>query len=160
MDVKFRQSSALRCELVAEVVRSFGEARLKVSGASMLPAVWPGDVITVRPRNIAALQPGQVVLYRREGMLAAHRVTGIRGGLVTTRGDSLRHDDPPVEESDVVGQVVCLERNGRCLEPKQSCWQRMGSFVLRRSDFCTRLALHLGRRLRRRESVETLWAHF
>jgi hypothetical protein len=158
MDAEFQRRSALCCELVAEVVRSFGGARLKVSGASMLPAVWPGDVITVRPRHIAALEPGQVVLYRRKGMLAAHRITCIRGGLLTTRGDSLRHDDPPVGESDLVGQVVCLERNGRCLKLKQSCWQRMGSFVLRRSDFCTRLALRLGRRLRRPESVETFWA--
>jgi len=146
------QRSALCCELVAELVRSFGGARLKVAGASMLPAVWPGDVITVRPRDIAALQPGQVVLYRREGMLVLHRITRIRGAVLTTRGDSARRDDPPVKESDLLGQVVCVERNGRCLELKQSCWQRMASFVLRRSDFCRRLALHLGRRLRSPES--------
>jgi signal peptidase I len=149
MDLEFQQRSALGCELVAEVVRRFGGARLKVAGASMLPAIWPGDVITVRPRNIAALRRGQVVLFRREGMLAAHRITRIHGGLLTTRGDSLRHDDPLVGESDLVGQVVCLERNARCMELKQSCWQRMASLVLRRSDFSTRLALHLDRRLRR-----------
>jgi hypothetical protein len=149
MDTESHRRSALCCELVAEVVRSYGGARLKVSGASMLPAVWPGDVITVRPRHIAALQPGQVVLYRREGMLVPHRITRIRGGVLTTRGDSVGHDDPPVRESDLVGQVVCVEHKGRCLELKQSCWQRVGCFVLRRSDFCRRLALHLGRRLRR-----------
>jgi signal peptidase I len=148
MDVEFQQRSALGCELVAEVVRRFGRVRLKVTGASMLPTVWPGDVITVRP-NIAALQPGQVILYRREGMLVPHRITRIRGGVLTTRGDSVRHDDPPVSESDLVGQVVCVEHNGRCLELKQSCWQRMSSFVFRRSEFCRRTALRLGRRSRR-----------
>ena len=85
-------------------------------------------------------------------MLVPHRITRIRGGVLTTRGDSVRHDDPPVRESDLVGQVVCVEHNGRCLNLRQSCWQRMASFVLKRSDFCRRLALHLGRRLRSPES--------
>src|SRR5215469_9655505 len=118
MDVEFQQRSELCCELVAELVRSFGGARLRVAGASMLPTVWPGDVITVRSRNIAALQPGQVVLYRREGMLVPHRIIRIRAAVLTTRGDSVRHDDPPVRESNLVGQVVSVEHNGRCLELK------------------------------------------
>ena len=54
MDVEFQQRPALGCELVAEVVRSFGEVRLKVTGGSMLPAIWPGDVITVRRRDLTA----------------------------------------------------------------------------------------------------------
>jgi signal peptidase I len=151
IDVEFQKRTALGCELVAEVVRRFGGARLNVSGGSMLPAVWPGDVITVRPHNIATLRPGHVVLYRREGRLVPHRITCIRGGVLTTRGDSVGNDDPPVSESDLVGQVVCVEHDGRCLELKQSSWQRMGSFLLQRSDFCRRLVLCLGR-LRRRGS--------
>jgi hypothetical protein len=152
MDVEFQQRPSLGCELVAEVVRSFGGVRLKVTGGSMLPAIWPEDVITVRRRDLAALQPGQVVLYRREVMLVPHRITHIRGGVLTTRGDSVRHDDPPIGEADLVGQVVCVEHNGRCQELKQTCWQRMGSFVFRRSDFCRRMALSLSRRLRRPRS--------
>jgi len=92
-------------------------------------------------------------------MLVPHRITRIRGGVLTTRGDSVRHDDPPVRESDVVGQVVCVEHNGRCLGFELSRWQRTGSFVLRRSDFCRRLALHLVRRLRRAKSfLQIVWA--
>ena len=40
-------------DLAAEVLRQFGEVRLKVTGASMLPSVWPGDVLTVRRRSPA-----------------------------------------------------------------------------------------------------------
>ena len=40
-------------DLDAQVIRQFGELRLKVTGASMLPSVWPGDVLTVRRRSPA-----------------------------------------------------------------------------------------------------------
>jgi signal peptidase len=158
MNVESQQRSALGRELVADLAHSFGEVRLKVSGASMMPAVWPGDVITVRRRDVAELRPGQIVLYRQEQKLVAHRIVCVRGDRVTTRGDSLRYDDPPIRESDIVGQVVCLHRNGRRVHLKQSFWQRVSSSILRRSDFCMRMALRLGGRLRRPASEEMSWA--
>jgi len=157
MDAGLLKRSAMGCELVVEVARDFGEVRLKVTGASMLPAIWPGDVITVRRRGIAELGPGQIVLSRRGGRLLAHRITRIRGNFLTTRGDSLECDDPPITESDIVGEVVYLVRNGRRVHLKQSRWQRVGSSILRRSGFCLRLALRIGRRLRRSGSREMSW---
>src|SRR5271157_314954 len=121
MEMEPQPRSVLACELVADLVHNFGEAHLKVTGASMIPAIWPGDVITVRRREMAELQPGQIVLYRREGVLVAHRIRCVRGDLLTTRGDSLECDDPPITESDIVGQVVYLVRNGRRVHLKQSC---------------------------------------
>ncbi|HMH12541.1 MAG TPA: S26 family signal peptidase [Edaphobacter sp.] len=158
MNIESQQYSALGRELVVDVARSFGEVRLKVSGASMIPAVWPGDVITVRRRDFAELQPGQIVLYRQEEKLVAHRIACVRGDRLTTRGDSLCYDDPPIRESDIVGQVVCLLRNGRRVHLKQSFWQRVNSSLLRRSDFCIRMALRLGCRLRRPAGEEMSWA--
>jgi signal peptidase I len=158
MNAASQQRSMLGSELVAEVASSFGEVRLKVTGASMIPAVWPGDVITVRRRDMAALQPGQIVLFRQEGKLFAHRITRIRADFLTTRGDSLRYNDPPLRESDIVGQVVCLLRNGRRVNPRQSFWQRVSSSIMRRSDFCKRMALRLGRRFRRPCTEAVSWS--
>jgi len=157
MEMEPQPRSVLACELVADLVRNFGEARIKVTGASMIPAIWPGDVITVCRCEITELQPGQIVLYRRKGKLVAHRIRCVRGDLLT-RGDSLRYDDPPIRKSDIVGQVVCLIRNGRPVHLTQSCWQRIGSSILRRSDFCLRMALRLNHRLRRSGNGEMSWA--
>jgi hypothetical protein len=44
--------------------------------------------------------------------------------------------------------VVALVRNGHCVHLSQSPWQRVSSAILRRSDFCMRMTLRLGRRLR------------
>ena len=158
MDTDLQHRSALGCELVAEVTRSFGEVRLRVTGASMIPAIWPGDIITVRRRDIGELEPGQIVLSSREGKLVAHRVTRIHSNLLTTQGDSILYEDPPVSESDIVGQVVRLLRNGRPMDLKQSQWQRIGSSIFRHSGFCMRMALRLGRRLQSVASREISWA--
>lgn len=143
------QRSAAGCELVADVVRGFGSARLKVTGASMIPALWPGDVITVRHDAAAGLLPGQIVLHRREGKLVAHRIVHIHNDSFFTRGDALPQGDPPISESDIVGKVVAIVRNGRIAHLRQPRWQRAFSWWLRRSDFCLRMALRWHNRMRR-----------
>ena len=148
MAMEPQQRSELGCELVADVARSFGEVRLKVTGASMIPSIWPGDVITVR-HDAASLRPGQIVLYSREGRLVAHRITRVQGDLLSTRGDSVPSDDPPIHASDIVGQVISVARNGHRVHLNQSSWRRAGSSILRRSDFCLRMALRLHNCLRR-----------
>jgi len=40
---------ALKCDLAADVIRGFGTLRLRVNGFSMLPSIWPGDVVCVCP---------------------------------------------------------------------------------------------------------------
>jgi hypothetical protein len=114
----------------------------------MLPAVWPGDLVTVQSRSFAELQPGQIVLYRREENLITHRIVGLSGDHLIARGDSLPGFDPPVREFEIVGQVVSIFRNGRYIDLEQSIWQRGVAWILRRSDFCTRILLLTRGRLR------------
>jgi len=153
MDVELQSRSILACELVADVARDFGEVCLAVTGASMIPALWPGDIIIVRHRETVELKPGDIALYRRQNQLVAHRITRIRRDLLTTRGDSLPSDDPPVRESDIVGQVVSVVRNGHCVPPARLLRRRTVSFLLQRSDFCTRMVLRFGRRIQRYRNV-------
>ncbi len=68
----------LGCELAAEVIRSSGKLRLRATGASMLPSIWPGDVLTVSSEAVAETQPGDIILFEREGRLIAHRVVEVR----------------------------------------------------------------------------------
>lgn len=136
-----------RQELLLEALRRFGSARLTVTGASMLPAIWPGDVVTVRSCEPAELRPGEVVSFWRGEFLVSHRIQSLLGGgVVITRGDSARHCDPPLNPADILGCVVAIERTGRRVSPVQSVWQRAAAAVLRRSDFCTRTVLFLHRR--------------
>lgn len=159
MDLDFEQRSASGCELVTEVASCFGEVRLGVTGVSMLPTIWPGDILNVRSCGIAELQVGLIVLYRRQGKLVAHRITCIQDNVLTTRGDSVPHDDEPTCEDNIVGQVVSVLRKGRSVPFELSFWNRAGSHVLRRSEFCVRATMLLVRYLQRPDPVkeETSW---
>ena len=154
MPVGLQQRSALGCELVTEVAHSFGEVCLQVTGSSMIPAIWPGDVVAVRRSDLGELRLGQIVLYRQESGLVAHRIVHIQGDLLTTRGDTLRHNDPPVTVSDLVGQVLSLVRKGQRVNLRQSSWQCISASLLRHSDLCLRMTLRLGLRLRRQGTEE------
>lgn len=139
---------AAKCDLAADVIRQFGEVRLKVTGASMLPSVWPGDVLTVRRRSIAEVRPGRIVLGYRNGGFVAHRLVGKRGDHWITRGDSHSFEDTPFRSEDVLGEVVGIQRGDRSVRLSPVWWHRAGSWVAARSEASTRMLLRL-RRLQR-----------
>ncbi len=146
MDSQTGLREAVKRNLVAEVARSFGQVRLKVTGTSMLPAVWPGDILTVSRRNAAELLPGQIVLCFRDQEFVAHRLTGKIGDRLITRGDSLNYDDPPFREDEILGQVVSILRDGRSVDPSPAWWHYAGCWILRRSQLSARVLLVLRRR--------------
>ena len=140
--------AAAHHELLAEVARNFGEIRFKATGDSMLPSVWPGDLLTVRRQSFSEFRRGQIVLYERvageNAQLVAHRVvdcSGDRGQQLITRGDSLPRNDAPVHEDQILGRVVSISRNGRPISPDFTRSRRIAAWVLRRSDLAGRVFL-------------------
>jgi signal peptidase I len=117
------------CNLVSEAVRAAGRVRLRVSGMSMVPAMRPGDLITVERADAAEIAPGEIVVFARSGRLVAHRVMGITAHpdsansgnqsekLFQTRGDCSRRKDPIVRGSELLGRVIQIERGGGRMQP-------------------------------------------
>ena len=141
MDPKADLRDAVKRKLVADVARSFGQVRLQVTGCSMLPAVWPGDILTVRRCSGAELCAGQIVLCFRDGALVAHRLVRKSSQQYITRGDSLYNYDRPFREDEILGRVVTIVRHGRRIDPKSSWWHGAACFMLRRSELLVRLLL-------------------
>jgi hypothetical protein len=117
----------------------------------MLPAVWPGDLLSVRSDNVTEALPGDIVLFAREGRLIAHRVVeknlcpdGIQW---VTRGDTVGINDAPVSSGELLGRVTAIERGSRRLNPRLTFWRQIGASILSRSEFCTRLLLWLRKSL-------------
>jgi hypothetical protein len=145
MDLAGAVHEAAKRDLAADVIRQFGEVRLKVTGASMLPSIWPGDVLTVRRRYAAELRPGRIVLCYRNGGFVAHRLVGKRGDHWITRGDSHTFEDTPFAGEDVLGEVVGIQRGSRSVPLSRAWWHRAGSWVAARSETFTRILLRLQR---------------
>jgi hypothetical protein len=112
---------ALKCELVDEVLRLFGVVRLRVTGFSMLPSVWPGDTLIILRRNMLEVAEGNIVLYRCRARLVAHRVISGADFLgksnIGMQGDALPAPDDLVLRSEILGTVSRIIRNGKNIHP-------------------------------------------
>src|SRR5450759_2527605 len=93
-----------KCDLAASVLLSSGRLQFRATGASMLPALWPGDLMTIQSAGIAAIGPGEIVLFRLNRSLCLHRAVQNTGGCLITRGDSVPDPDPPVQPSEILGR--------------------------------------------------------
>lgn len=113
--------------LVTEVLRTSGRVRVAARGHSMLPTLWPGDLLTVEATRFDQVSPGDVILYRRWERFFIHRVlrkssaTGSDRPSLVTRGDSMSGFDGAVLPEEILGKVISIEgSSGRCL-PVPAC---------------------------------------
>ena len=150
-------STTLACGLAGEIVRTFGGVRLRVFGTSMVPSIFPGDLISVQRVDLSEISTGEIVLYSRDGRLFVHRVVARAGSQddprLITRGDRLSYNDPLVSSSELLGRVTSIqthdERWHREVRPASgmSMWQQLFVNVLRTSDRATYLYLRIARHL-------------
>ena len=142
-----RAITALKCELAAEVLRSSGKLRLQVTGWSMLPSVLPGDTLMIERATRERVANGDIVLFHREGRLFAHRVVANADRRrqnplqIVTQGDAMASPDPPVRESELLGKINFIVRNGKLVEPgrKLDFSQRAVAMLVRHSPSAARL---------------------
>jgi hypothetical protein len=139
-------SDQQRVGMALEVLRSHGRVRFAARGYSMLPSLWPGDVVTIEAQS-EPFQPGDLLLYVREERFFLHRalrrVCGAAEACWLVRGDSMTRADAPVSRHEILGRVVEVDRNGqvlpgipRCTLPVRAAglalnWDRLRSLVLR-----------------------------
>jgi hypothetical protein len=103
-----------KCNLAAEVLQSSGHLKLRATGVSMLPTLWPGDLLTIRYSNFDQVEPSDVVLFLRDGRFFVHRVLGKTRSeheLLVTRGDCMPQADPPVRPGELLGKVTKIQRD-------------------------------------------------
>jgi hypothetical protein len=140
LDVRDREH-ALKCEMAAQVLRTFGTLRLEVTGLSMLPSVMPGDTLFLERREMGEIAAGDIVLFARRDKLVAHRV--LRKTVVgdetyaITRGDGLLSTDDPVSPAELLGSVRNVSRAGENVSPDADSgfWARVASEMVRRSGW-------------------------
>lgn len=142
-------ATALKCDLAVEVLRSFGCLRFAATGWRMLPKVWP-DTLVVERVSPDEIQRGDITLVGRQGRLCAHRVastpknSGSRYWI--SQGDAMAAPDDLVTESELLGRVAYLMRDGRriAVPVKLNMGERLIARMVRRSTFATRALIYLG----------------
>jgi signal peptidase I len=154
MDSQAREQG--RCSLAAEVLRSWGTLKVRAHGVSMLPTLWPGDILTVESVRPEQVEPGEIVLYMRHDRFFIHRIvsTDLKRdkAFLVTRGDCMFEDDPAVDRSELLGRIVEVRRAGSSFMPvrKLSPFRRLLAWMFCHWSLFRRVGLRFG--AHRRES--------
>jgi hypothetical protein len=115
-----QKRAAIEMALAEEVLKSYGNLRIVARGSSMIPTIFPGDILFVERDPLARLRPGQIVLASRGGRFFAHRIARLTalGGAprVITRGDGLLDDDPAFFHEEILGHVTSVVRGQKQME--------------------------------------------
>ena len=134
---KLERSSANPPSLPGHVIEAaldaWGQAgerhTISISGHSMLPMIHDGDRVLVT-HGCAGVRQGDVIVFRLNGLLVAHRVLHIKGGAdgpkFVTKGDSTGQVDPHVSDREIVGRVLAIERGGQHISLETFLWRTLG----------------------------------
>ena len=144
--------NALKCELAGEVLRSSGSLRLRVTGWSMLPTIMPGDSLMIDRVQSDEVCEGDIILFGRDRRFFVHRVKVHRvkakgsdrqAAEFVTCGDAMPAPDSPISESELMGKVAFILRNGKCIVPARSLTlpERAVAALARRSILAARLVV-------------------
>lgn len=114
MDAETRAYGPEKRRLMAEILGQGHDLHLQVLGASMLPSLWPHDVLKIERQDCNQIATGDVVLVQQDGRFFVHRVVakevaGTRFRFLT-RGDCMPQMDPPVWPEDVLGRISQVHR--------------------------------------------------
>jgi signal peptidase I len=134
-------------ELISDLLTNGHRVRFRAPGYSMYPTILHQDVITVEPVDAFAVKVGDIILYRVQQSLIAHRVVkilkrseknshsapqgpqdrsgspfGARPSTSETlsfilRGDARPFSDEPINAEQILGKVVSVERDNRGINP-------------------------------------------
>jgi signal peptidase I len=143
--------SALKCELAAEVLRSFGTLRFAEMGWSMVPSIWPGETLMFERIDRKEVRIGDIVLVCREGRLCTHRVVGMAGEPDNpkwiTQGDALSAPDRPVAANELLGKLAYLVRAGKlvAVQAELTVINKFIAQAVRRSFAAARALVYLNR---------------
>jgi len=136
-----------KIKLGEAILRSGRSIRLRVLGTSMLPSVWPGDVVSVEGHAVGAVVSGDIILYEANDSFFVHRVVeksrNKNQAQWITRGDAMPQSDPAVRECQLLGRVSSICRGSRIITPARRLTPltRAVGWVLCHSYFVRNLAL-------------------
>jgi signal peptidase I len=95
--------------------------RFRAEGGSMHPAIRGDEAILVEPVSPTHLKKGDIALYLSGRGITAHRVVRIesrdeQAPVFLTRGDAPGSAYEPVEQEQILGKVVSVERDGGVID--------------------------------------------
>jgi hypothetical protein len=99
------------CDLLGELLPLNQKFKIILRGGSMHPYLKDGDVLEIDP-TISPLRKRDIILYKVNGILFAHRVTNVGRDFIVTRGDAVEQTER-IRSDQILGKAVSRIRNGQ-----------------------------------------------
>jgi len=94
----------------------FGYTVFEVATGSMSPNIEIGDVI-IDKVGADNINLGDIITYKTDAIIT-HRVIGINGDWVTTKGDANNSAEGPIKKEEIIGKVVKIV-------PRVGIWKKV-----------------------------------
>lgn len=133
--------------LALKSLRQSGRLRLMVHGESMLPSLWPCEIVQIESASLDGVARGDIVLAYRDGRFYLHRLLSTSGSGFISRGDSMPVPDPAYSADHLVGKLTAVERRGKVVKTTHfGFWSRLLGWLFCKCGPTRRFALRLRRR--------------
>ena len=130
------EEKSMQEPVLGAVLDAWTQAREKhyipITGRSMFPLIRNGDQVLVA-HGCAGIRRGEVIVFRHDGKLIAHRVLRISkneaGHTFLTKGDNVLQFDPPLRANEIVGRVLAIKRREQQISLDTTIWRITGLFI-------------------------------
>jgi signal peptidase I len=110
-------------DVAESILRNNINMKIPVTGDSMSPVLRTGDSIYVEPVKAEDLSTGDILVYKTQGNMVAHRLIRILRSngkfMFLTKGDTFSSADSLLKESDLIGRVYATGKYGMDLNFKK-----------------------------------------
>ncbi len=133
---------------IANGILSGRKVLLSARGWSMLPMIWDRrDNLLIAPLTEDSISVGRLLFVRLSSKrYILHRLVAIDGNRLTLRGDGNPYQREECDRSEVIGELIAVERNGKILELGSDAWDYFDRFWPK-NDFIRRCLLYAYKRL-------------
>ncbi len=102
-------------KVTSELLNDDNILKIKATGSSMLPLFKENDQFIIQKCVHSKISIGDIVIFERENILTAHRITQITKEHIITWGDFNLKPDAPIITDQIVAKAISVERNGKVL---------------------------------------------
>ena len=139
-----------------QLIEAKGKIYLRLSGFSMFPFLKEGDVALIKKVEINTLNIGDVIVFRKDQKMIAHRLVEIKKNgehySITTKGDTTKKNDPVFTEQNYIGKIVSFYRNEKNTSITSKYYELIGKIIVKTTRLNTPFFV-LNMRIWRRISI-------
>ena len=116
-------------KITSELLHEDKVLKIRAVGCSMLPLFKENDQFIIQKCVHSKISIGDIVIFERENILTAHRITHITKEHIITWGDFNLKPDAPIKIDQIIAKVISAERNGKSLRLSKLRY-RIWSFLM------------------------------